>query len=61
MEPCLFLGIVLPERAQLSFQFGLRFSHLTSGVHGTAAVTIILNQVAVRVESIEPPPLIRTP
>ncbi|MBK5051424.1 hypothetical protein [Paraburkholderia domus] len=51
MEPYLFYGVVLPERAQLSLQFTLGFSHLVSGVKGEAKVSILFNQVAVRVES----------
>ena len=51
MEPYLFQGIVLPERAQLSLQFGLKFSHAALGVNAEAKVSIVLNQVAVWVES----------
>lgn len=51
MEPYLFHGVVLPERAQLSLQFTVRFSHIASGVDGLAKVSIILNQVAVHVAS----------
>lgn len=51
MEPYFFQGVVLPERAQLSLQFTLSFSHITSGVAGIAKVSIVLNQVAVWVES----------
>ena len=51
MEPYLFQGVVLPERAQLSLQFALSFSHVSSGVTGLAKVSIVLNQVAVWVES----------
>lgn len=51
MEPYLFHGIVLPERAQLSLQFALEFTHVASGSIGVAKVSIILNQVAVWVES----------
>ena len=51
MEPYVFHGVVLPERAQLSLQFALGFSHIASGVNGVAKVSIILNQVAVWVES----------
>jgi len=51
MEPYLFYGIVLPERAPLTLQFTVRFSHLTSGISGQAKVSILLNQVAVWVES----------
>lgn len=49
MEPYLFHGVVLPERAQLSLSFALEFTH--SGVGGEAKVSIINNQVAVWVES----------
>lgn len=51
MEPYLFSGVVLPERAQLSLQFTLGFSHIASGINGAAKVSIVLNQVAVWVES----------
>lgn len=51
MQIYLFQGVVLPERAQLTLQFGLGFQHITSGVSGQAKVSIILNQVAVWVES----------
>lgn len=50
MEPYLFYGVVLPERAQLSLQFVVEFSHLASGAKGVAKVSIILNQVVIRVE-----------
>lgn len=51
MEPYLFQGTVLPERAPLSLEFSVRFSHLSSGVHEWAKVSIRLNQVAVWVET----------
>ncbi|MBN3797216.1 hypothetical protein [Burkholderia sp. Ac-20392] len=51
MEPYLFFGVVLPERAQLSLQFSVRFSHSTSGVGGDAKASIILNQMVVHVNS----------
>lgn len=51
MEPYLFQGVVLPERAQLSLSFELGFSHISSGVAGVAKVSIVLNQVAVWIES----------
>jgi hypothetical protein len=47
MDPYLFQGVVLPERAQLTVQFGLGFEHLGSGVKGVANVSIINNQIAV--------------
>lgn len=46
-----FHGVVLPERAQLSHGISLDFSHIASGVSGKANISIILNQVAVTVES----------
>jgi len=51
MEPYLFQGVVLPERAQLTLKFVLEFSHISSGTIGTADVSIALNQVAVWVRS----------
>lgn len=51
MDPYLFYKVVQPERAQLSLQFDVGFSHVVSGVEGVAKVSIILNQVAVCVES----------
>jgi hypothetical protein len=51
MEIYLFQGVVLPERAGLTLQFGLGFKHLTSGVSGQAKVSILFNQVAVWVET----------
>jgi hypothetical protein len=51
MEPYLFSGVVLPERAQLSLSFSIGFSHVTSGITGEAKVSIVLNQVAVWVDS----------
>ena len=47
-----FQGIVLPERAPLSLpESVISFSHITSGVPGMAKVSIVLNQVAVYIES----------
>ena len=51
MQPYIFQGRVLPERAQLSSQFSLSFEHLSSGVTASAVVSIILNQVAVWIET----------
>lgn len=51
MEPYLFHGVVLPERAQLTLQFGVGFKHIVSGVDAEARVSILLNQVAVWVTS----------
>jgi len=51
MQPYIFQGIVLPERAQLSLQIALGFEHLSSEVKGTARVSILLNQAVVWVET----------
>ena len=51
MEPYQFNGIVIPERAQLSLQFAVGFSHIVSGVSGLAKVSIVLNQLVVWVDS----------
>ncbi len=51
MQPYIFQGTVLPERAQLSLQFALGFKHLSSGVQATARVSILLNQAVVWVET----------
>ena len=51
MQPYIFQGVVLPERAQLSLQFSLGFEHLTSGIKATARVSILLNQVVVWIET----------
>jgi hypothetical protein len=51
MEPYLLQGLVLPERAQLSLQFAVEFSHVASGVTGVARISLVLNQIAVWIES----------
>lgn len=51
MQPYIFQGIVLPERAQLTLQFSLGFEHLSSGISATAKVSILLNQVVVWIET----------
>jgi hypothetical protein len=51
MEQYVFYGTVLPERAQLSLQCELEFSHVGSGVPGRARLSIILNQVVVWIDS----------
>jgi hypothetical protein len=51
METYLFIGCVLPERAQLSLEFGIKFVDLASKREATAKVSIILNQVAVTVQT----------
>lgn len=47
MEPYLFHGIVLPERAQLSLGFSVNFGHISTGVNGQAQISIVFNQVVV--------------
>ncbi|MEJ1165556.1 hypothetical protein V9K97_17745 [Variovorax sp. CCNWLW186] len=50
--PYLFTGVVLPERATFSLPtFVMRFSHLVSGVAAEATVSIVLNQISVRIDS----------
>jgi hypothetical protein len=51
MEPYIFFGVVLPERAHLTLQFSVNFSHLVSDGNGTAKVSILLNQTVVSIES----------
>lgn len=51
MQPYIFQGIVLPERAQLSLQFTVGFEHLSSGIKAAARVSILLNQVVVWIET----------
>lgn len=51
MEPYLFQGVVLPERAQLSLSFSVKFTPVFKGLGGEAKVNIILNQIAVWVTS----------
>ena len=51
MEPYLFLGVVRPERAQITLKFDLEFMHITSGAKGLAKVSIVLNQILVCIES----------
>jgi hypothetical protein len=47
MDPYLIYGVVRPERAQISLEFGLTFHHLATQRNADAKVSIILNQVAV--------------
>jgi hypothetical protein len=49
MYTYLFYGVILPERAQISLNFDLGFSHLTSGEEGRAKISIVLNQLSVTV------------
>jgi hypothetical protein len=51
MDPYLFEGVVHPERAQISLGLSLAFTHLASGTEATASVSIVLNQVALWVDS----------
>lgn len=50
-EPYFFQGVVRPERAQISLNFALGFTHIGTGVNAVARVDILLNQIAVWVES----------
>jgi hypothetical protein len=51
MQPYIFLGVVLPERAQISIHFSLTFISLNGGTEGVAHVSIVLNQISVQVFS----------
>ena len=51
MQTYLFHGVILPERAQISLNFEVGFTHLTSGDEGRAKVSIILNQLSVTVDT----------
>jgi hypothetical protein len=51
MEPYLFHGIVLPERAPLSIGFEADFVHFSSGVKGHAKISILLNQISIWIDS----------
>jgi len=51
VEPYLFYGVVLPERAQLSIKFSSGLTHITSGIAVVAKVSVVLNQVVVWIES----------
>ena len=50
-EPYLFHGVVLPERAQLSLQSQVEFTQGRTGNLGQVRISIVLNQVAVWVDS----------
>lgn len=52
MEPYLFSGVVLPERAQITISTSLlRFSDAASGAGGSVKMSVLLNQVLVWVDS----------
>jgi hypothetical protein len=47
MEAYFIQGIILPERAPLTYEYGLKFKHVASDQQCIAKVSILLNQVAV--------------
>ena len=51
MTTYLFQGLVHPERAQITLQCSFPFTHLTTSRDGTARISILLNQVAVWVDT----------
>jgi len=51
LEPYLFIGAVLPERTLVSFDYVVKFSHLTTNATGVATISIVLSKIAVWVES----------
>jgi hypothetical protein len=54
MEHYYFSGIVLPERAHITLEKNLGFRHFHSGQTGIARVSILLNQIAIWVETETP-------
>ncbi|MDV7145930.1 hypothetical protein R3X27_24910 [Tropicimonas sp. TH_r6] len=54
MDPYIFFGTVLPERAMISFQLEFAFSHPSTGFGGQVTVSVILNQILVQVSSEDP-------
>ena len=50
-QPYLFFGVVLPERAQISFESEVEFEQSESGWRGRVKISVVLNQVAVWVDS----------
>lgn len=51
MTTYLFQGLVHPERAQITLQCSLEFSHLSSSEQATARISIVLNQIAVWIDT----------
>ena len=51
MSTYLFQGLVHPERAQISLQCSFEFTHFTTSEQATARISIVLNQVAVWVDT----------
>ena len=51
MYTYIFEGIVLPERAQLTFKKTIEFTHISSSISGRADLSILLNKVCVWVDT----------
>jgi len=51
MTTYLFQGLVHPERAHITLQCSFGFTHLTSSEEATVRISIVLNQIAVWVET----------
>lgn len=51
MTTYLFLGLVHPERAQLTLNCSFGFTHLTSATKAIARISISLNQIAVWIDT----------
>src|SRR5471030_2282963 len=47
MEVYFIQGIVLPERSPITYEFSSKFQHVATGQLCSAKVTILLNQVAI--------------
>jgi len=50
-ESYLFEGLVYPERAQISLDWGMRFMHVQSGKEAKAQISIILNKIVVWIDA----------
>lgn len=51
MTTYLFQGLVHPERAQITLQCSFGFTHLTTSEEATVRISIVLNQIAVWVDT----------
>jgi hypothetical protein len=53
METYFIQGIVLPERSPITYEFSSKFQHVATGQRCSAKVSILLNQVAVWLDTEE--------
>jgi hypothetical protein len=50
MDPYIFQGVVLPQRAQISYSQKFEFTHNLSGVRGICTVSVMNNEVTVWID-----------